>query len=103
MLAWLRWTATRTVEVVLAVTGLGYTIVNEGSSAGEAIFLSAWATLALAYLLVGGLKVRRQRHRDMPPARGPSWGGLAGAKFSILFTVAASVTGLGAALVVIDN
>jgi uncharacterized membrane protein len=99
MAARLRWTLTRSVEIVLAVSGLGYYILFDENQVIEAWFLFGWATLATGYLSVGWFRVRRQRLRDVPvPHRSQLM-----RRFSIFFTVAASVTGLSAALSVIAN
>jgi uncharacterized membrane protein len=99
MAARLRWAITRAVEIVLAVSGLSYSILFDESPTVEAWFLFGWGTLAATYLVIGWVRVRRQRHRDVPVPR--RTGGLR--RFSIFFTVAASLTGFGAALAVIAN
>lgn len=99
MAARLRWALTRSVEIVLAVSGLSYYMLFDENQALEAAFLFGWATLATGYLTVGWFRVRRQRFRDVPvPRRSGRM-----RRFSIFFTVAASVTGLSAALSVIAN
>ncbi|HEY6594739.1 MAG TPA: hypothetical protein VI011_11625 [Asanoa sp.] len=91
----------RTTEVLLAVAGLGYTIFGSEKDTDEALFLAVWTLVALGYLAVGGLRVRAQRFapQDRPGPGVPSWSRtLLGRRFSFFFTVAASLTGLGAAL-----
>jgi uncharacterized membrane protein len=99
-LAGLRLRATRAIEVVLAATGLGFTVLGGDSKESQALFLGLWGSVAVGYLVVGGVHVRRQRGRDVStPEAGARWlRGLASRRFSFFFTVAASVTGLGAAL-----
>jgi uncharacterized membrane protein len=84
--------STLVVEIVLAATGLGYTVLAGESAAAQSAFLSLWGLLAVTYLVVGGRRVRRQRQQDTPMARGPGR-----RRFSFFLTVAASLTGLGAA------
>jgi hypothetical protein len=94
----------RTVEAVLAISGLGYTIFGSEKDTDEALFLALWTLVAMLYLIVGGIRVRRQRFapQDQPGPPAPSWSrALLGRRFSFFFTVAASLTGLGAALSVI--
>lgn len=99
MAARLRWAITRAVEIVLAVSGLSYSILFDETQTTEAWFLFGWGALAATYLFIGWIRVRRQRTEDVPvPERTPGV-----RRFSIFFTVAASVTGLGAALAVIAN
>jgi hypothetical protein len=91
----------RLVEVVLAVGGLLFTIAGSDSEPNVVLFLLFWGLLAGAYLLVGTVRVRRERLTDpntpAPPATG--WNArLIGRRFSFFFTVAASITGLGASL-----
>jgi uncharacterized membrane protein len=95
----LRSISTLGVEIVLAVAGLAYTVLSGESAAEDAAFLSLWGLLAVTYLFVGGRRVRRQRQQDAPllprrPGR---------RRFSFFFTVAASLTGLGAATNVLST
>jgi hypothetical protein len=95
----------RTVEVLLAVTGLGFSIFGSDKDSDQVGFLGLWTSAALIYLLVGGLRVRRQRFapQDEPGPPAPEWSRtLLGRRFSFFFTVAASLTGLGAATAVIS-
>jgi uncharacterized membrane protein len=86
----------RVVEALLAVTGLGFTVFGSEDDAAEAIFLASWSAVAIAYLLIGGFRVRRQRlvPEDRPDPAHPVWS----RRLSFFPTVAASLTGLGAAL-----
>ncbi len=101
----LRLRSTRAVEVVLAATGLGFTVLGGDDQRSEAVFLGLWSTVATCYLVVGGIRVRRQRGLDVPtPVAGARWlPGLASQRFSFFFTVAASITGLGTALNVLAH
>ncbi|MEV4538912.1 DUF1345 domain-containing protein [Asanoa sp. NPDC049518] len=91
----------RLVEVVLAVGGLLFTIIGSESEPNVVLFLLFWSLLASAYLFVGTLRVRRERLTDPnvppPPVTGMN-ARLTGRRFSFFFTVAASITGLGASL-----
>ncbi|GIF64830.1 membrane protein [Asanoa ishikariensis] len=91
----------RLVEVVLAVGGLLFTIMGSESEPNVVLFLLFWSLLAAAYLFVGTLRVRRERLTDPnvppPPVTGMN-ARLTGRRFSFFFTVAASITGLGASL-----
>jgi uncharacterized membrane protein len=63
-----------------------------------ALFLFLWATVAIFYLIIGGAVTRKARFRNgnvaMPTA---------GRRFSFFLTVAASITGLTAALDVLGS
>ncbi|WP_203710055.1 DUF1345 domain-containing protein [Asanoa siamensis] len=91
----------RLVEFVLAVGGLLFTVVGSESEPNVVLFLLFWGLLAFGYLLVGTVRVRRERVADpnvpAPPATGVN-ARLTGRRFSFFFTAAASITGLGASL-----
>jgi uncharacterized membrane protein len=80
-------------------------LVDNQRTADEAIFLLCWNAVAVTYLLSGALYVRRHLDRGSvlqgAPAAAPT--GLRGQRFSFLFTVAASLTGLSAALDVLQG
>ena len=81
------------VEFLLAVAGIGHLIIGTERAGHEALFLLGWNLVALPYLLVGMIVVRRRVMRDEPDdpvTRRP--------RFAFVLTVAASLTGLGAAL-----
>lgn len=91
------WLAARAVELVLAVGGLGFAIFGDETEKNVATFLFYWVSLALLYLVIGGIAARRRR---LEAGRGIV---TTGRRFSFLLTVAASVTGLTAALNVLGN
>jgi uncharacterized membrane protein len=96
---------TRVVEFVLAVSGLAYTVLGGENDNEQALFLGLWSLVAIVYIAVGTWRVRRRRlqPQDVPSPPPPGWGqALLGRRFSFFFTVAASLTGLGAALDVIE-
>jgi uncharacterized membrane protein len=100
-----RAVVTRVVEFALAVSGLGYTILGSEQDADDAWFLGLWSGVAIAYLLIGAIRVRRQRllPEDRPGQPVPEWSrALLGPRASFFLTVAASLTGLGAALDVLN-
>lgn len=81
----------------LALVGFGLQVVfTERDPAEEALLLLGWDLLALCYLTVGALVVRRSRLRDpAPTARGRS---RAMSWYQFAFTLAASLIGVGAAV-----
>jgi hypothetical protein len=90
------------VEFLLAVTGLGYWFLGSDRESWVALFLTLWGLTAVGYLLVGAVRMRRRAltdTHDEPEPSLPGWSTyLTGRRFSFLLTVAASVTGLYAAL-----
>lgn len=95
----------RLIEVVLAAGGLGFTILGSEDAGPVAIFLAGWGFLAIVYLTVGTVRIRRERLTDphVPPPPASGWTArLVGRRFSFFFTVAASITGLGASLDVVN-
>lgn len=90
--------AGRVVEALLAFGGLAYTMIGGDSDESEALFLLLWVSVAVFYLLIGGLIVRRRRLGGEPPRAVR-----AGRRFSFFLTAAASLTGLGAATAVLAD
>jgi len=91
----------RLVEMLLAVGGLAFTVLGSEDEGPVVIFLASWGLVAVCYLLVGTVAIRRERLTDphVPPPPVTGWNArLVGRRFSFFFTVAASITGLGAAL-----
>ena len=89
------------VEVALALTGLWYFLLGSGQSPTVQLFLGLWGGFALLYLGVVGSRLRRRALADvqLPAPQLPAWSTfLTRRRFSFLLTVAASLTGLGAAL-----
>ncbi len=95
----------RATELALAVAGFGHVVFGSEEPADEAIFLLCWNTVAAAYLLIGAGRIRRQVRRaaDDEEGRSAPLAALRGQRFSFLFTVAASLTGLSAALDVLHG
>jgi uncharacterized membrane protein len=91
----------RGVELILALSGLAFTVFASEDEPGQAAFLGAWGAVAALYLLVGGLRVRRLRLVEPAEPTGPPRG-TAQRRIGFLMTVAASLTGLGAALDVLS-
>src|SRR5262245_32888503 len=89
----------RGIELVLGLYGLGFTIFGSESQAAQAKFLASWGAVALVYLIVGGIRVRRLRLVEAAASEPPS---IAKRRIGFLLTVAASLTGLGAALGVLS-
>lgn len=95
------------VELLLAVSGLIFTLIGGDDDPSEATFLGCWNLIAIIYLIVGGTRVRRlrigeperERLDDLPPAAAA----LRGRRLSFLVPMSASVTGLGAALAVLSD
>jgi hypothetical protein len=95
---WVVGLISRVVEAALAFGGLAYTVIGGDSDESQAGFLLLWVTVAVLYLLAGGLILRRRRLGGRPEVM------RFGRRFSFFLTAAASVTGLGAALdVIYDN
>jgi uncharacterized membrane protein len=86
----------RTVELALAVSGLAYTILGTEREAEEALFLALWGAVAVTYLAIGAVRVRKQRFLSDDAAQLPA--PELGRRASFFTTIAASLTGLGAAL-----
>jgi uncharacterized membrane protein len=93
------------VEGILAVSGLYYTLFGSDQDAEQAGFLLCWDALALAYLIVGTIRIRRLAKREPQVDMAlPRWSAaLYGRRFGFLITVSASLTGLGAALDVLTG
>jgi uncharacterized membrane protein len=88
----------RGVEALLAFGGLAYTMIGGDSDESEALFLLLWVTVAVLYLLIGGLILRRHRLGGAHPQFVR-----VGRRFSFFLTAAASLTGLGAATAVLSD
>jgi len=98
-----RWTSplARGVEFVLAATGFAHAFLGEDRPADEVVFLACWNTVAASYLIAGAIYVRR--HVDSEGELAPRPGLMRGRRSSFLFTLAASLTGLSAALDVLEG
>lgn len=91
----------RVCEIVLVLLGLRI-VFAELDPAGEAALLLTWDLLAVCYLAVGAAVVRRSRlHEPSLPAEHRRTASI----FQFAFTLAASLTGVGAAadLLVADS
>ncbi|GIH04841.1 hypothetical protein Rhe02_29080 [Rhizocola hellebori] len=91
----------RGIELILGVSGLSYFILSDEDAKWEVAFLAAWSFVAFTYICVGTLVVRRWSKTDpgkpMPPTAG--WAGsVFTRRLGFLLTVAASLTGMNAAL-----
>lgn len=95
--------AARAIELLLGVSGLAFAIFGSDDLGAQTAFLVSWGAVALFYLVVGGVLARRLRLAD-PAVRPPREARSIGARrLGFLLTVAASLTGLGAALNVLDT
>lgn len=96
----------RGVELILGISGVGYFFLGSEETRAQAAFLTAWGLLAFCYLVVGMFVMRRLRAADpaVPPPTGTSWTGSAfGRRLGFLLSMAASFTGLNAALSVLAD
>jgi uncharacterized membrane protein len=96
----------RGIELILGVSGLGYFFFGSETQEWVAGFLAMWSFLAFAYICVGTLVVRRLRKADesLPMRPTSGWAGSVTARLlGFLLTVAASITGLNAALSVLAD
>jgi uncharacterized membrane protein len=102
---WVAYLSTRLVELVLILIGVGFT-VGSGTAAVELRYLVAWDVIALAYLAVGAVVLRRHRAEEglaTAPAEVPGLRLLGTARFNFAFTLAASIVGMTSASVVISH
>src|SRR5450755_484783 len=102
---WAAYLSTRLVELILILIGIGFT-VGSGTAAVELRYLVAWDLIALSYLAVGAVVLRRHRAEGGPGAGPAAMRGLrllGTARFNFAFTLAASVVGMTSASVVISH
>lgn len=102
---WAAYLSTRLVELILIVIGIGFT-VGSGTAAVELRFLVAWDLIAISYLVIGVVVLRRHRAevgRQTGPAETRGLALLGGARFNFAFTLAASIVGMTSASVVISH
>jgi uncharacterized membrane protein len=102
---WAAYLSTRLVELILILIGIGFT-VGSGTAAVELRYLVAWDLIALSYLAVGAVVLRRHRAEEGPGAMPAAMHGLrllGTARFNFAFTLAASVVGMTSASVVISH
>lgn len=89
----------------LALVGVSLAFIDASDPDDELVWLVLWDLLALVYVVVGAVGVRRSRLGPDPappvPARARVLRPLTGRRFSFLFTFMASATGLYAAVVVV--
>lgn len=96
--------AARGAELLLGVSGVGYFFLGSDDEEAQAQFLALWALVAVGYVVIGAVAVRRLR--AMPVDVDPPWStvrGALGRRVSFLLTVAASLTGVSAALTVLAD
>lgn len=93
----------RLAELTLAGLGIGYVFIA-GTPDRELELLAWWLVVAVLYLGIGFVVVRRGRNRAVPdePAP-PPWVAVLRRRSSFAFTVLASLTGLGAAIDVLHE
>lgn len=94
----------RIADLGLIALGIGFTFLSD-TARGDLAYLLGWDVLAVVYLTIGFVVVRRRRKG---PDRVQLTGNLAqqwltGARLSFGFTIAASVVGMGSANSVLTN
>ncbi len=105
----MRWAGNaiaRGVELILGISGVGYFFLGSEEVRAQAVFLAGWGLLAFCYLAVGIFVVRRLRKADpaVPLPAGGGWmSGAFGRRLGFLLSMAASFTGLNAALSVLAD
>lgn len=102
---WAAYLSTRLVELILIFIGIGFTI-GSGTADIELRYLVAWDLLAISYLAVGGVALRRHRAEDGQATAPTAVRGLrllGTARFNFAFTLAASIVGMTSASVVISH
>jgi uncharacterized membrane protein len=94
----------RIADLGLIALGIGFIFLSE-TAGSDLAYLIGWDALALIYLTIGFVVVRRRRRRPdliQPVGNlGRQW--LSGARLSFGFTIAASVVGMGSADSVLTN
>lgn len=96
----------RLAEVALAVLGILYAFSDASVSTRALRYLAWWDLIALGYLGVGFIVVRRSSALDGPPPaapRDPRWWRDLQRRFSFLLVAVASLTGLTAAADVLNE
>ena len=88
--------------MLLAAAGFAH-LLTDDSPVDLAVFLVCWNTVAATYLIVGARYLRRHLDRDALDAQAARPTLMRGQRSSFLFTVAASLTGLSAALDVLQG
>src|SRR6201992_4258042 len=88
----------RIADLGLIALGIGFTILSE-TAGSDLAYLIGWVALALIYLTIGFVVVRRRRKRPdlIQPIGHLSRQWLTGARLSFGFTIGASVVGMGSA------
>jgi uncharacterized membrane protein len=95
---------TRIADLGLIALGIGFTILSQ-TAGSDLAYLIGWDVLAVVYLTIGFVVVRRRRKGpdlvQYTGNLGQQW--LTGARLSFGFTIAASVVGMGSASSVLTN
>lgn len=101
--SWAAYLGTRLTELALIVIGIGFA-ADTGQPEAEVRYLAVWDLLAVAYLVIGAVALRRTRRTGgiVPGTRAPTATirVLASPRFNFVFTLAASVVGMTSAAVV---
>src|ERR1700753_1035504 len=94
----------RVADLGLIALGIGFTILSE-TARTDLAYLIGWDALAVVYLTIGFVAVRRRREQPdlVQPTGNLFQQRLTGARLSFGFTIAASVVGMGSADSVLTN
>jgi uncharacterized membrane protein len=95
---------TRIADLGLIALGIGFIFLSE-TARSDLEYLLGWDVLAVVYLTIGFVAVRRRRKRPdlILPTGNLAQQWLTGARLSFGFTIAASLVGMGSADSVLTN
>jgi uncharacterized membrane protein len=98
------YAVTRIADLGLIALGIGFIFLSDNARSDLA-YLIGWDALALVYLTIGFVAVRRRRKRPdlVLPTGNLAQQWLTGARLSFGFTIAASLVGMGSADTVLTN